>query len=192
MNKVYSLFFPPIPPQGAMEFTEKGKPVVYKRRWAMLALLASHYFFWNWSDARQVILTSEYALYFDTTNNFDPESGEFGVDFLKISSAAYYIMLYPIFGFLVDKYGIRLMLLGMLLQSIGVWWWYLSFEAYFSVVVARMLTAAGGVMNASCMLKLINSWFPATERPGAVAVGVLAANLGAGASVVIGPFFPRR
>mmetsp|Transcript_18322 Transcript_18322/g.23389 ORF Transcript_18322/g.23389 Transcript_18322/m.23389 type:complete len:523 (-) Transcript_18322:93-1661(-) len=189
METVKKWVYPDKPVQEPIKFDENGNPVVYRRRFHVLTVYCLGYFLWNWQDSRQVILASEYAEYFDTTTSFEPKQGELGVDFIKISASVYYIILYPIAGYLIDNYGIKLMLVAALLQVVGCWWWYLSFTAYYSVLVARLWSAIGGTLNASALLVMVNSWFPAKERPLAVGLGVLLANIGAGTSLIMGPLF---
>mmetsp|Transcript_3004 Transcript_3004/g.3570 ORF Transcript_3004/g.3570 Transcript_3004/m.3570 type:complete len:511 (-) Transcript_3004:1545-3077(-) len=180
----------PAPEQGEIAYkSESGKVVVYPRRFHILIAYALSYFLWNMHTFRQTILTQEYAKYFDTTNEFNPSEGELGVDFMLLADSFYLVLMYPLAGYLVDRYGMVCIAYGSVGQAISTWWWYLSFDNFGSVLASRVLASMSGVMIACGLLPLTMTWFPTTERALAVAAGTIVATFGAGAALVLGPLF---
>lgn len=171
-----------------IKYKENGKPKVYRQRWYILLAFCLGYFTWNFHGYRTTPLVSEFSLYYSQPNEFQSPPN-FGIDFLLIFESFILIVLYPIGGILVDKYGTQMMVYGSIGQAISCWWWFLSFQDYFSVIASKFLSNVAGACIASCLLRISNNWFGEDERAIAVAIGALFASFGGGAALIIGPFF---
>lgn len=170
-----------------VQYDENGKPVVYRRRWYVLGSLTLGYFFWNWHSFRQVILAPEYARYHNVTTEVSFPS--FGIDAMVVFDNFLLLFFYPLGGYLTDRFGLRMQILGCTLQALSCWWWYFSFTNYWSVIASRVVANLGGVMISTGILAVSNRWFPEEERAIATAFGAIVAVLGGGAALIVGGLF---
>ena len=108
---------------------------------------------------------------------------------MLIADNFYLLFFYPLGGKLVDTYGLSMMSAGSVLISVALWWWYFSFQNFASVLLSRIVLSLGGAIVATTLLRISNNWYAQDQRALAVAIGTIAATLGAGAALVIGPFF---
>lgn len=143
---------------------------------------------WNVHTYRQTPLISEYALYFDRTNDVQLPP-EYGIDFMLAADNFYLLFFYPLAGKLIDTYGLNIMILGSIGQALSTWWWFLSFESFASMLLSRILASISGAMVATALLRISNNWFSQSQRALAVAVGSIVATFGSGAALFVGPLF---
>eukprot|EP00924_Labyrinthula_sp_SR-Ha-C_P006870 augustus_masked-scaffold_8-processed-gene-3.11-mRNA-1 protein AED:0.13 eAED:0.34 QI:0/0/0/1/1/1/3/0/1415 len=138
---------------------------------------------------RYVPITSEYALYYNTTNEYNPDEGELGIDFLSLSASFSNIIAYPIAGFLIDQYGLNMITLGALGQTIGCWIFYLAFQNYPLVVAGRLITAVSGPLNYASILRLSTHWFAPKERILAISLAIFVSTIGGSLALLIPPLY---
>lgn len=170
-------------------YKDGGDPVVYTRRWFVLLSVAFGYMAWNQVSFRHVPLVAEYARFYDTTNAFEPSEGELGIDFFAIFDGILVLLFYPIAGKLVDNFGLKMMVIGNILQALGAWWFYLAFTNYTSALLSRIIQSAAGPLIATSLLKVSMQWFPPSERPFAIGLAVLLSEAGAGIALLQADFF---
>eukprot|EP00924_Labyrinthula_sp_SR-Ha-C_P000694 maker-scaffold_7-snap-gene-1.3-mRNA-1 protein AED:0.32 eAED:0.32 QI:306/0.5/0.33/1/1/1/3/0/122 len=97
------------------------EPKVYFRRWIVLVAYSITMFTWALESYRHVSLVSEFSLYYDTTNEFNPGDGEWGIDSIGLVSTSVAMITYPVAGYMVDRFGLMSVIFGAFLQAFGGW-----------------------------------------------------------------------
>eukprot|EP00924_Labyrinthula_sp_SR-Ha-C_P000904 snap_masked-scaffold_7-processed-gene-7.6-mRNA-1 protein AED:1.00 eAED:1.00 QI:0/0/0/0/1/1/2/0/473 len=146
-------------------------------------------FLWNLEWSRFTAMTSEFAFYYNTTNNFSPTEGELGMDFLIIVSRVVNLFFYPVAGFLVDRYGLRMITIGALGQSIGSWVFYIAFSDFALVVFAKFIISLFGPLVYTSILRISTHWFGKRERVFATSLALFGSALGSSLALWLPTFY---
>eukprot|EP00924_Labyrinthula_sp_SR-Ha-C_P000896 maker-scaffold_7-snap-gene-7.35-mRNA-1 protein AED:0.08 eAED:0.12 QI:0/0/0.5/1/0/0.5/2/68/527 len=141
------------------------------------------------NGARYAPITSEYALYFDTTNEYSPAEGELGVDYLALVSRFCNILMYPIAGYMIDRFGLKVLTYGAFGQSIGNWIFFLAKRDYQTVIFGRVIIGVHGPLIYGSILRITSHWFPATERVFAIAAAIFLSSIGGSFALLIPPLY---
>ena len=103
-----------------------------------------------------------------------PNEGDFpdsiGIDTLTIASAGGLIFFYIIAGFMTDKIGLVMVIVGSCGFALSTWIWYFAKETIEVVLAAKLLGVFCGALITTGLLHVSNRWFPPKERPFATAV----------------------
>lgn len=79
------------------------------------------------------------------------------------------------------RIGLTINLLGIIICLIA-----LIIDAYWLLIIGRLITALGAASGLACTFMLINEWLPETQRKTAMAYSVLSFALGIGIAVMLG------
>ena len=168
---------------------------VYRQRFAVLAAVTLNYFIWGWSSRRNVIIVPAYAKFYNTTNEINLAKGELGLDSLLAYPSFVLAFSYIPMAYVIDRKGLRYLLLGSLAVCIHTWLWYLNDAGAFGPpgvlvpLLSKILTAVFGPLISTATLALSNRWFPPRERATATATIALAQVMASVLATIIAPLF---
>jgi len=119
-------------------YDDDGNIVVYRRRFAVLFSVALTYGVWNMVTARYISIVSAYARYFDTTNEANFKEGG-GIDLLTLIDNGVLVFTYLPAAYIVDRYGLKMTIIGAAGIMVGQWIWYIGGDNYNTAVAARVV-----------------------------------------------------
>ncbi|MGB9013636.1 MAG: MFS transporter, partial [Aeromicrobium sp.] len=97
------------------------------------------------------------------TDRFDISAAQLAT-FTTVQLLVYAAMQIPV-GLLVDRFGPRSVLITGALTMTAAQVGFAFADAYPLAVVARVFVGIGDAMTFICVLRLVNSWFPARRIP---------------------------
>src|SRR3990167_10016239 len=100
-----------------------------------------------------------------------------------------YVIGQLIYAPLANQYGrLKALRIGLAINLLGiiVCLAALSSEAYWLLIIGRLITALGAASGLACTFMLINEWLPESLRKTAMSYSVLSFALGVGLAVMIG------
>jgi len=100
-----------------------------------------------------------------------------------------YVVGQLIYAPLANQYGrLKALRIGLFINLLGiiVCLTALSTEAYWLLILGRLITALGSASGLACTFMLINEWLPESQRKTAMSYSVLSFALGVGLAVMLG------
>lgn len=100
-----------------------------------------------------------------------------------------YVVGQLIYGPLANRFGrLKALRIGLMINVLGVAVCFsaLTLNAYWLLIVGRLITALGAASGLACTFMLINEWLPEVQRKAAMAYSVLSFAFGVGFAVMIG------
>ena len=100
-----------------------------------------------------------------------------------------YVVGQLIYGPLANQFGrLKALRIGLTINIFGViiCLMALAVNAYWLLIIGRLITALGAASGLACTFMLINEWLPESQRKTAMAYSVLSFALGVGIAVMLG------
>ena len=100
-----------------------------------------------------------------------------------------YVFGQLIYAPLANQYGrLKALRIGLVINLIGILICLtaIAVNAYWLLIVGRLITALGAASGLACTFMLINEWLPETQRKTAMAYSILSFALGIGVAVMLG------
>lgn len=100
-----------------------------------------------------------------------------------------YVVGQLIYGPLANQFGrLKALRIGLTINLFGViiCLMALAVNAYWLLIIGRLITALGAASGLACTFMLINEWLPESQRKTAMAYSVLSFALGVGIAVMLG------
>jgi MFS family permease len=100
-----------------------------------------------------------------------------------------YVVGQLIYGPLANQFGrLKALRIGLMINILGVIICLvaLAVDAYWLLIIGRLITALGAASGLACTFMLINEWLPESQRKTAMAYSVLSFALGVGIAVMLG------
>ena len=100
-----------------------------------------------------------------------------------------YVVGQLIYGPLANQFGrLKALRIGLVINLLGivVCLIALALNAYWLLIIGRLITALGAASGLACTFMLINEWLPESQRKTAMAYSVLSFALGVGLAVMLG------
>ena len=100
-----------------------------------------------------------------------------------------YVVGQLVYGPLANQFGrVKALRIGLTINLFGLVICLLALviNAYWLLIIGRLITAFGAASGLACTFMLINEWLPETQRKTAMAYAVLSFALGVGLAVMVG------
>lgn len=100
-----------------------------------------------------------------------------------------YVVGQLIYGPLANQFGrLKALRIGLMINLFGIIICLtgLAVNAYWLLIIGRLITALGAASGLACTFMLINEWLPESQRQTAMAYSVLSFALGVGIAVMLG------
>jgi len=100
-----------------------------------------------------------------------------------------YVIGQLIYGPLANRFGrLTSLRIGLVINLVGILICFTAFynQAYWLLIIGRLVSALGAASGLACTFMLINEWLPEVQRKTAMAYSILSFALGAGLAVMIG------
>lgn len=100
-----------------------------------------------------------------------------------------YVVGQLIYGPLANQFGrLKALRIGLTINLLGIIICFMALlvDAYWLLIIGRLITALGAASGLACTFMLINEWLPESQRKTAMSYSVLSFALGVGIAVMLG------